>query len=208
MTAAGSKHTAVRLCSSGFTCSCSYGIVNPVEKGAAMSEKRLEALREALRREEEGKAFYQEAADAAHTTLGKEMFNFLIRAEESHIQKINQIYSSLEKSGSWLNMISSRETEKSAKDVCAAVRSSMADPKKGDPEDIQALQTALRMEDEGIKFYQCQADATTDMFEKKFYLLLVNEETDHWLSILDSIEFLEDPQGYFHQKEMIRSTFM
>jgi hypothetical protein len=48
----------------------------------------------------------------------------------------------------------------------------------------------------------------SNFFEKKFYLLLVNEETDHWLSILDSLEYLEDPQGYFHQKEMTRSMFM
>ena len=174
-----------------------------------MSKKRLEALQEALKREEEGKSYYQKALDNASDKLGKEMFEFLIRAEESHIHKIKQLYKSLEDSGGkWPNLITSREKEKAAKDVCAAVLSATKENIKGNADDIEALKAALKMEDEGIKYYQCQAEAAEDLFEKKFYLLLVNEETDHWLSILDSIEYLEDPQAYYHQKEMIRSTFM
>lgn len=173
-----------------------------------MCSKRLETLKEALKREEEGKAYYQTARDNSTNKLGKEMFTFLIQSEESHIQKIKQLYNSLEKEGKWPNIIPSRENTKEAKDVCAAFRSSFKENIQANSNDIQALRLALQIEDEGIKFYQCQAEATEDVFEKKFYLLLINEETDHWLSILDSIEYLEDPQGYFHQKEMTRSMFM
>lgn len=173
-----------------------------------MANKSLEALKEALRREEEGKAYYQKARDNATNQLGKEMFEFLIRAEGSHIQKIKQLYNALEKSGKWTNIIPSREKEKAAKDVCAAVLDSIKEDIKANANDLQALKVALQMEDEGIKFYQCRVEAAENLFEKKFYLLLVNEETDHWLSILDSLEYLEDPQGYFHQKEMTRSMFM
>jgi rubrerythrin len=52
-----------------------------------MANKSLEALKKALRREEEGKAYYQKARDNATNQLGKERFEFLIRAEGSHIQK-------------------------------------------------------------------------------------------------------------------------
>jgi len=80
-----------------------------------MANKSLEALKEALRREEEGKAYYQKARDNATNQLGKEMFEFLIRAEDSHIQKIKRLYTNLEKSGKWTNIIPSREKEKAAK---------------------------------------------------------------------------------------------
>jgi rubrerythrin len=173
-----------------------------------MDNNKLRALKEALKREEEGKAYYQAALMNTTNKLGKSMFEFLIRAEESHIQKINQIYESLEKSGKWTNIILTQEEEKSGKTVCAEALNSLKENIKGEVNDIQALKLALKMEDESIKFYQCQAEASEDLLEKKFYLLLVNEETDHWLSILESIEYLEDPQGYFHQKEMIRSMFM
>ncbi|MCX8012174.1 MAG: ferritin family protein [Desulfobacterota bacterium] len=172
-----------------------------------MNNNKLEALSQALKREEEGRAYYQKALMNTTNELGKRMFEFLVRAEESHIQKIKQIYDSLENSVKWANIISN-PIEKSGKAVCAEIISSFKEDIKGEVDDIQALKIALKMEDESIKFYQCQAEATEDLAEKKFYLLLVNEETDHWLSILESIEYLEDPQGYFHQKEMIRSMFM
>ena len=80
-----------------------------------MAHKSLEALREALRREEEGKAYHQKARDNATNPLGKEMFEFLIRAEGSHIQKIKQIYNALEKSGKWTNIIPKPGKRKSSK---------------------------------------------------------------------------------------------
>lgn len=172
-----------------------------------MSNNRLAALNQALKLEEEGKAYYQKALMNTTNKLGRNMFEFLIRAEESHIQKIKQIYESLEKSGKWANLIA-EPGEKSGKVVCADAINNLKENIKGEINDIEALKIALKMEDESIKFYQCQAEVTEDLVEKKFYLLLVNEETDHWLSILESIEYLEDPQGYFHQKEMIRSMFM
>ena len=60
------------------------------------------------------------------------------------------------------------------------------------------------METKGKKFYESQAEATDDPFEKKFYHLLAYEEGAHFISILDTIQFLEDPQAYYHQKEITR----
>lgn len=173
-----------------------------------MSSKRLETLQEAIRLEEQGKAYYEEARDKTTNRLGKEMFEFLIRAEEAHIRRIKQLYQAVEESGAWPRVALSREKEKAAKDVCAAVLSTLKENAPGEADDLDALRAALRIEDEGIRYYQCQADAAEELMEKKFYLMLVNEETDHWLGILDSLEFLTDPQAYYHQKEMTRSTFM
>jgi rubrerythrin len=66
---------------------------------------------------------------------------------------------------------------------------------------IDALKAAAKLEDEGMKYFQSKADVTDDPFEKKFYRLLVYEEGEHFVSILDTIESLEDPQGYFSQLE-------
>jgi rubrerythrin len=78
---------------------------------------------------------------------------------------------------------------------------------KGTMSDIEALKMAAKMEDDGMRYYQSMANETEDPFEKKFYLLLVNEEGEHYLSLLDTIEFLEDPQGYFSQLERGTMSF-
>jgi rubrerythrin len=73
---------------------------------------------------------------------------------------------------------------------------------QGTNSDIEALKSALNFEEEGIKYYQANAAAATDPMEKKFFMLLVHEETEHFLSINDSLAFMENPQLYYHQKEM------
>ena len=78
------------------------------------------------------------------------------------------------------------------------------DKEAGTAGDIEAIKTAMGFEEDGIKYYQAQAAASTDPLQKKFYLLLVNEETEHFLSLSDSLAFLENPQLYYHQKEMTR----
>ncbi len=57
------------------------------------------------------------------------------------------------------------------------------------------------MEEKGRKYYQFQAKESTNPFEKEFYLALVQEESEHFVSIMDTLQYLEDPQAYFHHFE-------
>ena len=172
-----------------------------------MENQRMEALKQALKMEKDGRAYYKTALERVESDLAKKIFESLIRAEEKHIQKISQLYDSLEETGEWPQVTLVRKEGKSPDNIFSAAMAGIDEQVKGTMSDIEALKMAAKMEDDGMRYYQSKANQTEDPFEKKFYLLLVNEEGEHYLSLLDTIEFLEDPQGYFSQLERGTMSF-
>jgi rubrerythrin len=167
-----------------------------------MSDSRLDALKRALKMEEDGKKFYEKCLRETKNDLGKWMFEFLIRAEESHIKKFQELYKVLETSGKWPEKMETSAPRDVPVNIFAEALAHSKEKELGTNSDIEALKFALNFEEEGIKYYQANAAAATDPMEKKFYMLLVHEETEHFLSINDSLAFMENPQLYYHQKEM------
>ncbi|MCU0581137.1 MAG: ferritin family protein [Syntrophales bacterium] len=168
-----------------------------------MSDGRLDALKRALKMEEDGKKFYEKCLRETKNDTGRWMFEFLIRAEESHIRKFNELYKTLESSGNWPKQEAS-EARDVPVNIFAEALVKSKDKEAGTADDIEAIKTAAGFEEDGIKYYQSLAAGATDPMEKKFYMLLVNEETEHFLSLMDSLAFMENPQLYYHQKEMTR----
>ncbi|MDX9745096.1 MAG: ferritin family protein [Syntrophales bacterium] len=168
-----------------------------------MGDNRLEALKRALQMEEDGKKFYEKCHRETKNETGKWMFEFLIKAEESHIERFKELYKALEASGKWPEKIVSEPRDVPA-NIFAEALSRSKEKEQGTADDIKAIKTAAELEEDGIKYYQSLAAGATDPMEKKFYMLLVNEETEHFLSLMDSLAFLEFPEFYYHQKEMTR----
>lgn len=166
-----------------------------------MTDNRIEALRQALTMEEDGKAYYEDALNRVESELAGDVFRHLIKAEIKHVKKIEQLYASLEETGKWPDVVLTRDRGETVDNIFAEALANVDEKVKGTTTDIEALKMAVEMEDQGIKYYQSKADMADDPFEKKFYHLLVREEGEHFISLLDTIEFLEDPQGYFSQLE-------
>ncbi len=166
-----------------------------------MSQRRIDTLKKALQMEKDGKAYYEKAHDQATNVMGKSIFAFLIKAEEAHMQKIQQLHKSLEEKGTWPNLALTRDSKERVGNIFSEAMKSVDKQVKGTTDDIEALRMAAEMEEKGRKYYQAQAEAADDPFEKRFYLLMAHEEGEHFISILDTIQYLEDPQGYFHQLE-------
>jgi rubrerythrin len=178
-----------------------------VKGDKVMADNRIEALRQALKMEEDGKAYYEAALNRVKSELAREIFRHLIKAEIRHVEKIEQLYASLEETGKWPNVILTRNRGETVDNIFSEVLANVDDKVKGTTTDIEALKIAVEMEDQGIKYYQSKADMVDDPFEKKFYHLLVREEGEHFISLLDTIEYLEDPQGYFSQLERGTMSF-
>lgn len=166
-----------------------------------MSKERADALKQALQMEIDGKVFYEKARDNASDTLTKGIFSSLIKAEEAHMRKIQQLHTALEKEGSWPKEDVTQDSHKAIPNIFSEALSTVNDQMKGTTDDIEALKLAAQMEEKGRKYYQYQAKASADPFEKKFYLAMVQEESEHFVSIMDTLQYLEDPQAYFHQFE-------
>jgi rubrerythrin len=166
-----------------------------------MSDNRTEALKQALKMEEDGHSYYKQAREKTKDKMAKWVFKYLIEAEETHIKKITQLFKSLEETGKWPDVVLARDDVKKPRSIFASALNQLDNKVKGTTEDIEALRLALDFEHKGQKYYQSKAETTEDPFEKKFYLLLSHEEGEHLISLLDTIEYLEDPQGYFSQLE-------
>jgi len=166
-----------------------------------MSNNRTEALKQALKMEEDGRSYYNQALEKTKDKMAKWVFKYLIEAEEAHIKKITQLFKSLEETGKWPDVVLVRDNVKKPRSIFASALNQLDKKVKGTTEDIEALKLALDFEQKGQKYYQANADTTEDPFEKKFYSLLSHEEGEHFISLLDTIEYLEDPQGYFSQLE-------
>lgn len=172
-----------------------------------MTDSRIESLKEALKMEEDGSLYYKEAMSRVESKLAKDVFEFLMKAELEHIKKINHLYKSLSETGKWPDLVLTRESLERPDNIFGKAMSDIDEKIKGSTTDIEALRTSAKLEDDGIKYYQSRADTTEEPFEKKFYLLMAQEEREHFLSILDTIEYLEDPQGYFSQRERGTMSF-
>ncbi|QKK10526.1 MAG: ferritin family protein [Pseudomonadota bacterium] len=164
-----------------------------------MSDSRMTALKKALQMEVEGMAYYKAARDKATSKFGQRMFEYLRESEEDHIARIKEIYQSLETSGSWPE--SQSDGNHSVAEIFTQAMEEIKERQAIDTDDIAALNQAADFERRGSHFYQQRADEVTDPFEKAFYTKLAQEEVSHLKSILDSIQFLEDPQGFFGNHE-------
>lgn len=172
-----------------------------------MEDERINALKQALQMEKDGKAFYESALERSENELAKKIFVSLIKAEDRHIQKILQLYDSLMKTGQWPSVALVREQKETPDNIFSKAMAGMDKTNQSALSEIEALKMAAGMEDEGMRYYQSRADSTEEPFEKKFYRLLAHEESEHYISLLDSIEFLEDPQSYFSQRERGTMSF-
>lgn len=169
-----------------------------------MADERVEVLKQALKMEEDGKVFYEKARDKTQNKLGKDLFASLISAEERHILKIQKLYASLEKTGEWPGEMLVGSGAAAGENVFTRAVAGLEKAVKGTSDDLEALRLALDMERKGKKFYEDRAEAARDAFEKKFYAVLAHEEGEHFLTIWETIDYLEDPGAYFHQKEITR----
>jgi len=162
-----------------------------------MAKIVAEALKKAIQMEEEGKQFYLKAAKEAKNLLVKRVFEQLAQEEDLHIKKINEVYHLLkeEKPLGWITSVGDSSRVQKVFQEC------LMEQAKGAQDEIQALHFALAREEESIKYYENLAAQTDNNKEKRFYLTLSREERDHYLTILDSIEYLTDPVGWLQVHE-------
>jgi rubrerythrin len=163
-----------------------------------MGFKSESALKKAMEMELEGMKFYMQSAEKVESQLAKKIFEELGKEEESHIQMIKKLYDELKEDKplkEWVTRVGARGQ------LDKVFNESLIEKAKASKDDLQALRFALQMEEKGVKYYEGLAVETINPFEKRFYHALSYEERGHYLKILDSIEYLSDPAGWYYVKE-------
>ncbi len=165
-------------------------------------EKATKALETALQMEAEGKKFYLDAAASGGTPVLTKFFTRLAADEDQHAQKAREIYDAIKANRGWP---ASETVFKHATTLKSVLDEAFVDmdarPVKPAETELDAFKMAMALEDKSYTFYKTRLEEAESPHEKSFYKALTGEERMHYLALLDSFEYLSNPQGWFTRKE-------
>jgi len=117
------------------------------------------------------------------------------------MQIINEIYQKISSTAGWPEAETKFKHATSLRNVFQEAINSMDKDVKASADEIEALQTAMALEDKSYSYYNSRADEAVSTAEKSFYQALTAEERGHYLAVLNSYEYLTDPQSWFLKEE-------
>jgi rubrerythrin len=165
-------------------------------------EQAIEVLQQAAAMEVEGVRFYRELAGRTQNPQGRSMFEFLVRDEESHLDKLQAEIKALQ-GGRCLDP-SSFEKEDAPRDrdsFFARAREEILPGMKQEFTDLEALKLALELENRGYAFYEGQAGKATDPMLKGIWHYLRGQEAQHRQLLVNTLTYLGAPLDWFGKEE-------
>jgi rubrerythrin len=166
----------------------------------AEQDKTLRALEVAIQMEIDGKEFYLKASRESGNELGKKLLESLASEEDLHRQKFEEIYRALEEKKGWPETDFKPDGGKSLR-ILFATAIKAGSEMKAQATELDAVKTAMAMENKTYDYYKDQGQTATYDGERDFYQALMAQEREHYLVLLDYYEYLKDPAGWFVQKE-------
>ncbi len=163
---------------------------------AAEQSNTVKALQTAIQMEVDGKEFYLKAGRASANELGQTLFKTLAGEEDLHLKRFEQIYETIEKRKQWPQV----EIPPHPLDL-KTVFSEASEHVHATGAELEALQTAMVMENKTYDFYTRQSETAGFPAEKDYYQRLAGEERAHHAYLMDYHEYLTNPGQYFTLKE-------
>lgn len=166
-----------------------------------VQEYMLNALKEALQMEVDGRQFYLEAAKNAKNEGVRQILEYLAESEVYHIKKFKEIYESLQKDSTWTEELAAFKPPHIEPYACVRA---MGQVEMGGVEqkELEPLKTGLKMEQCSIDYYTKLAKETNIPLARRFFMSLAHEERGHYLMLLDMHNYLTDPADWFYVTEM------
>jgi rubrerythrin len=164
-------------------------------------DKTLKALKDAIQMEIDGKEFYLKASKASTNELGKKLLEKLAAEEDVHRQVFEDIYKSISEKEHWPGTEFHHDSGRGLRTIFARALEEMDTDVKAMPNELDAVQTAMSMENKTYDFYKSRSSKATYEAEKQFYEAVAAQESEHHRVLLDYYEFLKDPAAWFVQKE-------
>ena len=145
--------------------------------------------------------YYLKQAERSNNEVVKRLFETLASDEAEHMKVIGSLHEKLVANGSWPQDVPIRVGKTSIGYILDQLPRNKHFKVEQDVDDMTALKAAVEFEENGIKFYKELAGKCENPQEKKFFEFLADMEREHFLSIQDSILFLEDPATWYATKE-------
>lgn len=166
-----------------------------------LREYMLQALKDAVQMELEGRQFYLEAAQKVESAGVREILEYLAESEKYHIQKFNEIYLSLQQDPAWTEDMAAFKPPRHEPYVCVLAMAK-EDQGAGGKDDLQALKTGIKMEECSIAYYTKLARETNNPLARRFFMSIAHEERGHFLTLMDMHNYLSDPADWFYVTQM------
>ena len=165
------------------------------------TEERIKALEVALNNESRERDFYLKHGERTRNSLGKSMFASIASDEDEHYNRILNLHKRLIQDGKWPETVPIQVKGTEVKNILNKFVASVDTSSKADTGDTEAVKIAIDFETKGEKFYSDLAKNVDNPMEKKFYEFLASIEREHRLSLQDTLEYFQDPAGWFRIKE-------
>jgi rubrerythrin len=171
-------------------------------KPQSEQQELLTALLEAEKMEVEGKEFYLKMSLNSVNERGRQLFRILAEEEDNHRQDFRQIYQSLLSEKETPDLDFPPEKENRLHSLFPQTVEEVEKEIKAPKAELEAIDTAIGMEKQGIDFYFSQASKAYSPKVRRFYRELVLEEKRHKATLEDYRKYVIDPAGWLVSKTM------
>jgi rubrerythrin len=170
-----------------------------------MPDDVLVILQQAINKEEDRQAYYEDAAQRVCNPLAQQTFRFLAGEEKKHADYVKSFYAKMQAEKAWPDASLCEEECKLAADdikaVFAAAREAIEGEVTCDTTVTEAYDLAMQGERDAIEFYKAQFVAATDPNAQQFYGALLAAERMHLQLLAKTQEFLDDTASWYFREE-------
>ena len=165
------------------------------------TQDRIKALEVAINNEAKEAEFYRKHSERTSHPLGKKMFISLAHDEREHMERIQVLHKRLQEQGRWPEDVPLKVEGTRVKEVMNSVVDSVDRVSHAGRDDLEAVRIAIEFEAKGEAFYADLAKKIESPVEKEFFKFLSSMEHDHLVSLKDTLEYFQNPEGWFTAKE-------
>lgn len=157
----------------------------------------LKALEEGMRLEQEGLAFYREAAKRTKSKKGQQVFRSLAQDEALHQRLIQRQIDHLSARGKWREIPQAKgERVDLSQSIFPQGREGLEKAVRADASETEALIVALEFETKGYAMYRREAEAVVDAAAREMYEFLAAQERAHFDLLMVNYESIVHTGGW------------
>ncbi len=163
--------------------------------------KTLDVFCDAVAMKEKKMALYEDAMKSCPDKVGVETFRMLKEAEADHLKSLQATYEELKAGKADLNACKLQDFGGEAKKAdLRKIADEHGKMPKACLDDVAAISTGMKLEDESIKYLSERLKGSADPAEKQLLEKLVAEEREHFVMLSDLKFYYEDTENWFLEK--------
>lgn len=155
----------------------------------------MNAIEMAVKMEQEAVDFYKKCAEKTNNPVGKKMFLSIAEDEQYHIACAANIQKGQAVTPSEVRPLADM------KKIFEDHKQAMLERVPSTADELEALNVAMKMEDEAITFYKEAAARAVTPEEKAFFECLIQDEEEHFRIFQNTHSFLSDTGNWFMWEE-------